>query len=70
MGLDDTVILIVETLLDQLPSVGREEAIIVAQVGPLRVPLGVIRHQPSGNILLRLVRVSHLLDRVEAVSPY
>ena len=62
MGLDDNVIPIVGVLLDQPPSVGREEAIVVAQVEPLRVPLGMFRRQPIGNVLSRLVRMPHLLD--------
>ena len=40
------------------------------QVEPLRIPLGVIRHQPSKDVFSRLVRVPRLLDQVEAAGPH
>jgi len=42
VGLDDAVVLVVRALLDQPPSVVGEEAVVIVQVEPLRIPLGVI----------------------------
>ena len=65
-----TIVPVVGVRLDELPGVGREEAIVVSKIEPLRVPLGVIRHQPGGDVLSRLVRTPHPLHQVEAASPY
>jgi hypothetical protein len=42
VSLDDAVIPIVGALIDQPPSVGEEEAVIIAEIEPLRVPLGMV----------------------------
>lgn len=42
--LDHAIIPVVGARRDEPPGVGGEEAIIVPQIEPLRVPLGVIRH--------------------------
>ena len=41
MVLDHPVFPVVEALLDKPPGVGGEEAVIVAEVEPLGVPLGI-----------------------------
>ena len=61
-GLDDAIIPVLWALGNQLPGVGREEVIVVAEVKPLRVPLGVVGRQPNGDVLSRLLRVARLLD--------
>jgi hypothetical protein len=40
MILDDAVLLVLGTVPDESSGVGEEEAIVVADVEPLRVPLG------------------------------
>lgn len=55
---------------NELPGVGGEEAIIVAQVEPPRVPLSMIRHQPIGDVLTWLLQASRLLDQIEAAHPH
>ena len=42
VSLGDVVIPIVGALLDQPPSVGGEKTVIVAEIEPLRVPLGMV----------------------------
>ena len=61
-SLDDAIIPVLRALRDQLPSVGEKEIIVVAGVEPLRVPRGVVGHQPNGDVLSRLLRVACLLD--------
>jgi len=53
-SLDDAVVPIVQALRDQPPGVDGEEAVIVAEIKPLRVPLGMVGRQPSGDVPLRL----------------
>ena len=69
-SLDDAIVPIVRMLRDQPPGVGGEEAIIIAEIKPLRVPLGMIGRQPSGDVLSRLFHVAHLLDQVEAAGSH
>jgi hypothetical protein len=69
-SLDDVVVPIVRVLHDQPPGVGGEEAVIVAEIKPLRVPLGMIGRQPSGDVLSRLFHVARLLDQVEAAGSH
>ena len=70
VDLDDAIIPVLRALLDQPTDVGGEEAIVIVKVEPLRVPLGIVRCQPSDNILLRLIHVPRLLDQVEAAGPH
>ena len=57
-------------LRDQPPGVGEEEVVIVAEIEPLGVPLGVVGRQPSGDVLSRLFYPARLLDYVEAAGPH
>jgi hypothetical protein len=41
-SLDDVVVPIVRALRDQPPGVDGEEAVIIAEIKPLRVPLGMV----------------------------
>ena len=61
-SLHDVVVPIMRALRDQPLGVGRKEAIIVAEIEPLRIPLGVVGRQPSRDVLSRLFRVARLLD--------
>ena len=70
MGLDDAVLPIFSSIPDESPGVGGEESIVIAEIEPLRVPLGVVRRQPSRDILSRLIRAPHLLDQVEATGTH
>ena len=70
MGLDDDVLPIFRAFLDKSPGVGGAESIIVVEIEPLRVPLCMVRCQPSRDILSRLIRAACLLDQVEAVGPH
>ena len=60
-SLDDAKVLVLQALGDQPPGVGGEEVIVVAEVEPLRVPLGMVRRQPNGDVLSRLLRVARFL---------
>ena len=61
-SLDDAVVLVLRVLRDQPSGVGGEEVIVVVEVEPLRVLLGVVGRQPNGDVLSRLLRVARLLD--------
>jgi len=61
-SLDDTVVPIIWVLRDQPHGVDREAAIIIVEIKPLRVLLGMVGRQPSGDVLLRLFRIARLLD--------
>jgi len=41
-SLDDAVVLVVRVLRDQPPGVGGEEIVIIVEIKPQRVPLGMI----------------------------
>jgi len=69
-SLDNTIVPIVRALLGLPPGVSGEEAIIVAEIKPLRVPLGMIGRQTSGDVLSRLFHVACLLDQVEAAGSH
>jgi hypothetical protein len=58
MVLDHAILPIVGALLDKTPGVGREEAIVVADVEPLGISVGVIRRQPNGDVFSRLIRIT------------
>jgi hypothetical protein len=49
-----------------MPGVGWEEAFIVAKIEPLSVPLGMICHQPSWDVLVGLPTLTHLQHQIEA----
>ena len=68
--LDDTVVLVVRALRDQAPGVGREEVVVVAEVEPQGIPLGMVRRQPNRDIFSRLLRLACLLHQVEAAGPH
>ena len=57
-------------LRDQPPGIGGEEVVVIAEVEPLRVPLGVIGCQPDGDVLLRLLRLAYLVHQVDAAGPH
>jgi len=61
-SLDDAVVLVLRVLRDQTSGVGGEEVVVVVEVEPLRVLLGVVGRQPNGDVLSRLLRVARLLD--------
>lgn len=50
---------------DEPSGVGWKEPLIVAQVEPLRVPVSMIRHQPSGDVLAGFLQVLRLQHQVE-----
>ena len=60
-GLDGAVVLVVQTLRDQAPGVVGEEVIVVLEIEPLGVPLGVVRRQPHRDELSGLLRLASLL---------
>ena len=70
MVLDHTIIPVVGARLDEPPGVGGEESVIVVEVEQLRIPLGVIRHQPGGDVLSRLIRAPRILNQIEAADSY
>ena len=47
MVLDHPILPAVGAFLDDPPGIGVEEAIIITEVEPLGIPLGMIRHQPT-----------------------
>jgi len=51
----------IRALPDQPPGVGWEEVIIIAEIKPLSVPLGMVGREPSGDVLLRLFYAARLL---------
>jgi len=61
-SLDDAVVPVLRALRDQPPGVGGEEVVVIAEIEPLRIPLGVVGCQPNVDVLSRLLRVAHLLD--------
>ena len=69
-GLDDAIIPVLWTLRDQPPGIGGEKVVVVAEVEPLGVPLGVVRRQPNQHVLSRLLRLACLLHQVEAAGPH
>ena len=69
-GLDDVVVPVLRALRDQAPGVGREEVVVVMEVEPLGIPLGVVRRQPNRDVLSRLLRLACLLHQVEAAGPH
>ena len=69
-GLDDVVVPVLRALRDQAPGVGREEVVVVMEVEPWGIPLGVVRRQPNRDVLSRLLRLACLLHQVEAAGPH
>jgi hypothetical protein len=69
-GLDDATILVFRALQDQPPGIGGEKIIVVVEVDPLRVPLGMVGCQPDRDVLSRLLRLPHLLHQVKAAGPH
>jgi len=61
-GLDNTVLPVLRALRDQTIGVGGEEVVVVAEIEPLRIPLGLVGRQPNGDVLSRLFCLAHLLD--------
>jgi len=51
-SLDDAIVPVLWALRDQPPGVGGEEVVLVAEVEPLRVPLGVVGRQPKWGCTL------------------
>ena len=45
-----------------------EKVVVVAEVEPLGVPLGMIGRQPNGDVLPRLLRLARLMHQVEAAG--
>ena len=70
VGLDNTVPPVVRVLRDQAPGVGGEEVVVVPQVEPLGVSLGVVRRQPHWDLLTRFLRLTSLQHQVEAPGPH
>ena len=67
---DDAVLPVLVVLPNKSTGVGEEEVVVVAKVEPLRVPLSMIRGQPSGDVLSRLLRMPRLVHKIEAASPH
>jgi len=57
-GLYDAIIPVLQALRDQPPNIGREKVVVVVEVEPLGVPLGVVGRQPNRDVLSRLLRLA------------
>ena len=68
--LDDAIIPVVRALRDQAPGIVGENVVVVTEVEPIGVPLGVVRRQPDWDVLSRLLCLAVLLHKVEAVGPH
>jgi hypothetical protein len=57
-SLDHAIVPVLRVLRDQPPGVGGEEVVVVVEVEPLRVPLGMVGCQPNGDVLSRLLHLA------------